>query len=152
MHKDQNGQEILDGRNNLGVVTVNPVHCALKALDTKDPEESFFKYLAEVVEIAHKGLKARVASMVNATAEKSPVLYQNGAFGLRLPPEEKVLPHLIARGCSISLGFIGLHETYNALFDVNEVDDLKHRQNFYIQVTQYLRDQVDKWKAEEGIG
>lgn len=151
MHKDQNGHEILDGRNNLGVVTVNPVHCALKALDAEDPEKEFLKNLAEIVEIAHKGLQARVASMVNATAEKSPVLYQNGAFGLRLPPEERVLPHLIARGCSISLGFIGLHETYNALFG-NSTTDLKHRQDFYLQVTKYLRSQVDKWKAEEGVG
>lgn len=155
MFKDQNGQEILDGRNNLGVVTINPVRCALKALDTENVEEAFWEYLEEVTELAHKALKTRIIYLTEATASLAPPLYQQGAFGLRLSPEEKVLPHLIARGCSISLGFIGLHETYNALFGTSETStptDLRFRQNFYIEVTQYLRDQVDKWKKEEGIG
>ena len=147
---DQEGNEVIDGRNNLGVVTINPVQCALEARFEDNPLEAFWGYLAEVTTLAHKAMQTRIDYLTDATASLAPVLYQNGAFGLRLPPEEKVLPHLIARGCSISLGFIGLHETYNALF--GEDSPLDNRQDFYIQVTQYLRDQVDKWKAEEGIG
>lgn len=158
--KDAEGVEILDGRNNLGVVTINPVRCALKALDSGKQEESFWEYLEEVTDLAHKALKTRIAYLSDATASLAPPLYQQGGFGLRLTPEEKVLPHLIARGCSISLGFIGLHETYNALFGTSETStstdtntsNLRDRQNFYIEVTQYLRDKVDQWKNEEGVG
>ena len=150
MFHDKDGNELIDGRNNLGVVTINPVQCALEARLQDNPIEAFWGNLAEVTQLAHKAMQTRINYLTDATASLAPVLYQNGAFGLRLPPEEKVLSHLIARGCSISLGFIGLHETYNALF--GEATSLDDRQDFYIQVTQYLRGQVDKWKAEEGIG
>ena len=145
--KDENGEEILDGRNNLGVVTINLPQCALEAECFVD---EFWDQLEKVTELAHKALKTRLEYLADATASLAPPLYMEGGLGLRLNGEEKVLPHMIARGCSISLGFIGLHETYNAMF--GNGSDLEERQEFYLEVTRYLRSKVDEWKREEGVG
>ncbi|MGR2462498.1 anaerobic ribonucleoside-triphosphate reductase, partial [Salmonella enterica] len=96
----------LDGRNNLGVVSVNIPRIAIEA---NGSQESFFKLLQERFELSVEASLERIKHLEGAKAKAAPILYTEGAFGLYLNPEEEFLPHLKERA-SISIGYIGLYE------------------------------------------
>lgn len=58
----------------------------------------------------------RIARLENVKARVAPILYMEGACGVRLQAEDNIA-EIFKRGrASISLGYIGLHETINALY------------------------------------
>lgn len=120
------GQEEYDGRNNMGVISVNLVRIALEARNATDDiderEIIFYSKLNEILDIAHEGLLCRANSLNNIKAKISPILYGDstvgayGATGFSLHPEETVGKIFDNHRASVSLGYVGLHETVIALY------------------------------------
>lgn len=122
----ETGKEEYDGRNNCGVISINLVKIALEARNDsttiKGREKYFFEKLNEVLDVAHQGLKFRAESLLKIKAKVSPILYGDstvgayGATGASLHPEEEVGKLFINKRASVSLGYVGLHETVLALY------------------------------------
>lgn len=147
---ENDGEESYSGRNNLGVVSVNIPKIAV---ESKGDIAVFQKLLAEKVELAHDALKFRLERLSTVQAKSAPIMYMEGALGLYLNAEEYVLPHLIGRGASISLGYIGLEEACNAMFG-NEVHtyDSPEKREFALDIVKYLESKTNEWKNDENIG
>ena len=110
---EENGHEVHDGRNNLGVVSLNLPRIALEA---QGDEEKFYRTLDERLALAKKALLTRIARLENTKARVAPILYMEGACGVRLNADDKVADIFKNGRASISLGYIGIHETINALY------------------------------------
>lgn len=144
------GEEVYDGRNNLGVVSVN---LPMVALDAGGDREKFWQILDQYVDVAKQGLDYRLQRLGKVQAKSAPLMYCEGALGLHLDPEEYVLPHLNARGSSISLGYIGINETVNALFgNETKLKDSAEKQAFGLEIVKYLKAKTDAWKKQDGWG
>lgn len=147
---EENGQLIHEGRNNLGVVSLNLPRLALKA---QGNEAEFYRLLDQVLIVAKQGLESRIERLNGVKARVAPILYMEGACGVRLNPDDNISEIFKQGRASISLGFIGLHETINALYgdDTHIYDDLS-RQEKAIAIVQYLKDVTERWKRESGYG
>ncbi|MEW7865614.1 anaerobic ribonucleoside-triphosphate reductase [Aeromonas diversa] len=146
---EESGELIHEGRNNLGVVSLNLPRIALQARDEAD----FFDRLDAALRIARKALMYRIERLDGVKARVAPILYMEGACGVRLKADDNISEIFKNGRASISLGYIGLHETINALFGdkVHVFDDEALRQKA-VAIVQRLRDAVDGWKQETGYG
>lgn len=144
-----NGKEVYSGRNNLGVVSVNVTKAAVEA---KGDLNSFWDILETQVGLAKEALEYRLERLATVKAKSAPILYIEGAFGLRLDPEELVLPHLLERGASLSLGYVGLEEAACAMFGTEvHTFDSKEKTAFIKNVLYYLDTKVSRWKEDSGV-
>ncbi len=148
--QDEQGKEVHAGRNNLGVVSVNLPAVALKA---KGDLDCFWQLLAQSLAVAKQALMTRIERLRGVKAKVAPILYMEGACGIRLQAEDDILQLFVNGRASISLGYIGLHEMLVALFgqEQHPYDD-PAQQAFALQVVQHLRDQVEQWKQDTGFG
>ena len=148
--ENEEGVESYDGRNNIGVVSIN---LPMAAIGHYRDLEGFWKELDELIAVAKAGLDYRIERLSTVRAKSAPLLYCEGAFGLRLDPEEFIIEHLHKRGSSISLGYIGINEVVNALFGTDEkLKDSKQKQEFGLEIIKYLKSKVDSWKEADGWG
>ncbi|TCJ98638.1 ribonucleoside-triphosphate reductase class III catalytic subunit [Volucribacter psittacicida] len=150
----QQGEEIHDGRNNLGVVSLNLPRIALEARTqastSQQREALFYQLLAQRLQIAKKALMTRIARLEQTKARVAPILYMEGACGVRLKADDNIAQIFKNGRASISLGYIGIHETINALFgDKHIYDDQQLRQKG-IDIVRYLSECAKQWKAETG--
>lgn len=147
---EENGEQIHEGRNNLGVISLNLPRIAIEA---QHDEARFWQLLDERLQLCRKALMTRIARFENVKARVAPILYMEGACGVRLNADDSVAEIFKNGRASISLGYIGLHETINALYgaDIHVFDSESLRQKA-ITIVQKLRSTVDKWKAETGYG
>lgn len=147
-YEDENGNEVHDGRNNLGVVSVNLPRIAL---DSHCDETKFFELLEERCELAHRALNTRIDRLRGVKARVAPILYTEGALGYRLNPDDDVLDIFKHGRASISLGYIGIHETINALYkDQGHIYDSEELRKKGVAIVKFLRDKVNQWKDESG--
>ncbi|MDX1302184.1 anaerobic ribonucleoside-triphosphate reductase [Photobacterium sp.] len=148
---DENGQEIHEGRNNLGVVSLNLPRIAIEA---DGDEATFFKLLDARVQLVRKALDTRIDRLRGVKARVAPILYTEGALGIRLNPDDDVLDIFKNGRASISMGYIGIHETINALYaDKGEhIYDSEELREKGIAIVKRLKDAVDSWKRETGWG
>lgn len=144
----EHGENISDGRNNLGVVSINLPRCAIEA---NGNEEQFYKILDKKLKICFDALMTRIERLENVTAKVAPILYMYGAFGVRLKEDDKIIDIFKNGRASISLGYIGIHETIKALYGdyVYNSDDLKQKS---IEIIKYLSDKTKEWKNITGYG
>ncbi|MBS0969153.1 anaerobic ribonucleoside-triphosphate reductase [Chimaeribacter arupi] len=146
---EENGEQIHDGRNNIGVISLNLPRIAL---ETRGDESLFWMRLDERLVLAKKALMTRIARLEGVKARVAPILYMEGACGVRLKADDDVA-EIFKRGrASISLGYIGLHETINALSGNRHVFDHAELQAKAVQIVARLRAATDAWKAETGYG
>ncbi|MDU2732247.1 MAG: anaerobic ribonucleoside-triphosphate reductase [Mixta calida] len=147
---EENGEQVHDGRNNLGVISLNLPRIALEA---RGDEARFWQLLDERLELAKKALMTRIARLEHTKARVAPILYMEGACGVRLKADDNVAEIFRHGRASISLGYIGLHETINALSggETHLYDDDTLRARAVAIVTR-LREAVDAWKEETGYG
>lgn len=110
---EEEGKQIHDGRNNLGVISLNLPRIALEA---EHNEERFWNLLDNRLQLAKKALMTRIARLENVKARVAPILYMEGACGVRLKADDNIAEIFKNGRASISLGYIGIHETVNALF------------------------------------
>ena len=143
---EENGKLLHDGRNNLGVVSLNLPRIAIET----ENEEAFYKKLDERLAIAKEALMTRIERLDNVQAKVAPILYTEGACGVRLKPDDKISEVFKNGRASISLGYIGIHETVNALYDQGDIYDSAELQKKGLAITAYLQKAVNRWKDETG--
>lgn len=144
---EYNGEPQHDGRNNLGVVSLNLPRIALEA---KGSESEFYRLLDERLAIAKKALMTRIARLENTKARVAPILYMEGACGVRLKSDDNIAEIFKNGRASISLGYIGIYETVNALYQQGHIYDSAELRQKGIDIVMYLAQAVQQWKAETG--
>ncbi|CAK6496905.1 Anaerobic ribonucleoside-triphosphate reductase [Pantoea sp. Nvir] len=147
---EENGVEIHEGRNNLGVISLNLPRIALEA---QGDEARFWTLLDARLALAKRALMTRIARLEKTKARVAPILYMEGACGVRLNADDEVGPIFRNGRASLSLGYIGLHETLNALSGGarHPYDDPALRAKG-VEIVSRLRAATDAWKAETGYG
>ncbi|TKB57553.1 anaerobic ribonucleoside-triphosphate reductase [Ferrimonas aestuarii] len=147
---EQEGQLIHEGRNNLGVVSLNLPRIAIEA---QQDEGRFFELLDERLKLAKKALMTRIQRLEGVKARVAPILYMEGACGVRLNADDDISEIFKNGRASISLGYIGLHETINALYGNDEhVFDSDTLRQKALAIVERLRAATDAWKAKTGYG
>ena len=147
---EEDGKQIHDGRNNLGVISLNLPRIAIEA---KGDEAQFWKIFDERLALCRKALMTRIARLDGVKARVAPILYMEGACGVRLKADDDIADIFKNGRASISLGYIGVHETINALFgNKTHVYDSETLREKAIAIVAHLRAAVDKWKEETGYG
>ena len=147
---EENGEQIHEGRNNIGVISLNLPRIALEA---RGDEARFWALLDDRLMLAKRALMTRVARLEKTKARVAPILYMEGACGVRLQADDEVGSIFRNGRASLSLGFIGLHETLNALSGASTqpFDDATLRAKG-VAIVARLRAATDAWKAETGYG
>lgn len=151
VYEDENGQLLHDGRMNLGVISINLPRIALKVRGKKNIRQEFYKELDNVLDIAYEGLMYRVHRFDGIKAEVAPILYCEGATGFRLDPQEEVSKIFKNGYASVSLGYIGVHETILALFGEKAYGN-KDLEAIGLEIVNHLSEKTKQWKAETGYG
>ncbi|WP_158162433.1 anaerobic ribonucleoside-triphosphate reductase [Grimontia hollisae] len=147
---EENGKLIHEGRNNLGVVSINLPRVAIRA---NGCEKTFYKLLDDVLAVAREGLDTRIARLQGVKARVAPILYMEGACGVRLNPDDDISEIFKNGRASISLGYIGIHETINALYGTEEhVYDSEVLREKALNIVKHLKAATDSWKEETGYG
>ncbi|HDY8063159.1 ribonucleoside-triphosphate reductase [Vibrio vulnificus] len=147
---EENGELIHEGRNNLGVVSLNLPRIALKA---NGDEEKFYALLDEKLKLARRALETRISRLENVKARVAPILYMEGACGVRLKADQPIADIFKHGRSSISLGYIGIHETINALFgnQTHVYDDNELREKA-LNIVKRMKSAVEAWTEETGYG
>ncbi|HGH8118918.1 TPA: anaerobic ribonucleoside-triphosphate reductase [Vibrio cholerae] len=145
---EENGELIHEGRNNLGVVSLNLPRIALQA---KGDINTFYALLDDKLKLARRALDTRINRLENVKARVAPILYMEGACGVRLKANDSIADIFKHGRASISLGYIGVHETIMALFGQQKhvYDDVQLREEA-VKIIQHLRNAVEQWKKETG--
>ncbi|OLQ84839.1 anaerobic ribonucleoside-triphosphate reductase [Vibrio ponticus] len=147
---EENGELIHEGRNNLGVVSLNLPRIAIRA---NGSEEEFFKILDEKLVVARRALETRISRLENVKARVAPILYMEGACGVRLKADDSIADIFKNGRASISLGYIGIHEMVNALYGTSEhVYDNDELREKALNIVKYLKKHVEQWTEETGYG
>lgn len=148
--ENEEGEQIHDGRNNLGVVSVNIPRIAIEA--GGDPNK-FFSLLDDRCQVAFEALQLRIERFRGVKASVAPILYCEGAMGTRLDPDDDVMELFEDGRASISLGYIGLHEAVTYLDKQNpeHTFDSKRKQDYAKGIVKILSDYTKKWKEETGF-
>ncbi|PHM29670.1 anaerobic ribonucleoside triphosphate reductase [Xenorhabdus budapestensis] len=147
---EEKGQQIHAGRNNLGVISLNLPRIAIEA---KGNEMRFWQLLEQRLLVVRQALMTRIERLENTKARVAPILYMEGACGIRLKEDDNIAEIFKHGRASISLGYIGINETINALYGdhIHLFDDEQRRQKA-IAIVKRLRKAVDTWKQETGYG
>ncbi|HHW50407.1 MAG TPA: anaerobic ribonucleoside-triphosphate reductase [Pseudoclavibacter sp.] len=144
--RDEDGNDVSEGRMNLGVVTLNLPRIALEA---HGDTELFWRILEERLDIVHDALDYRIRRCTEAVPANAPILYMNGAFGRRLSPTDSV-DELFRNGrATVSLGYIGLYEVAAAFFGGAWEHNPEAKQ-FTLDVLKTLWEHANAWKAASG--
>ncbi|QLG89673.1 anaerobic ribonucleoside-triphosphate reductase [Chitinibacter bivalviorum] len=145
---DENGREVLDGRNNLGVVSLNLPRIAIEA---KGDLEKFNALLQERLQTCFRALYLRIQRLQGVKANVAPILYTEGAFGRKLKPTDGIMDLFKDGRSSISLGYIGLHEVGVLLFGHHPAHSPTARE-FLHGVIQTMSEATKQWKRDTGFG
>ncbi len=145
---EQDGELVHDGRNNIGVVSLNLPRIAIQA---QGSEEAFYELLDAKLNIAKRALDTRINRLEHVKARVAPILYMEGACGVRLQADDPISEIFKHGRASISLGYIGVHEAVIALFgDDKHVFDDETLRFKAIKMVDYLRERTEEWKKDSG--
>ncbi len=144
--KDENGNYKFEGRFNQGVVSINLPQVAIVA---ERDEEKFWSLLDERLELCKEALLCRHEALLGTTSDISPIHWQYGAIA-RLKKGEKIDKYLNSCYSTISLGYIGIYETTMLMRGVPHTEP--EGEKFALKLMHHLRDKVDTWKKETGLG
>lgn len=144
--EDEDGVDSVEGRMNLGVVTLNLPRIALEAAGD---QELFWRLLDERLQTMHDALLYRVERCKEAKPGNAPILYVHGAFGKRLGPTDDVDTLFRGGRATVSLGYIGLYEVATAFYG-GEWESNPEAKDLTLRVLATLRDRAAAWKAESG--
>ena len=143
---DADGNDVVAGRMNLGVVTLNLPRIAL---ESRGSRELFWELLEERLVTVHDALLFRIARCKEATPANAPILYMFGAFGKRLGPADAV-DQLFANGrATVSLGYIGLYEVAAAFFG-GAWEANPEAKEFTLDVLRTLKTRARDWTRASG--
>ena len=143
---EEQGKLVHEGRNNLGVVSLNLPRIAIQA---KGDESRFYQLLDERLILCKRALETRISRLKGVKARVAPILYMEGACGVRLQADDDVLDIFKHGRASISLGYIGLHEAINALFgNQTHPSDSKELQQKAIAILSHMKAITEQWSIE----
>lgn len=159
VEKDDDGVVIIEpkvyGRWNNGVITINIPYVALEARkfveeNGGDKIEKFFEIFTERMNLVREGLKVRHKYAEQIQAKNSPILWQHGAI-TRMQPEMTLGEYMIAHPtlCTISIGYVGLYETCEALIDQSNTTD--EGRKLSKMILEYMNTLCNTWKASDKI-
>ncbi len=143
--KDKNGKEVNSGRMNLGVITLNLPRIAMESRGDKD---LFWKIFEDKVQLVHDAMNIKAARCREAKPENAPVLYENGAFGKRLKPDEDVNQLFENGRCTVSFGYIGLYEVGTVFYGPNWEHN-KEAHDFTVEIVKRMHDWCAYWEKTE---
>ncbi|MGY3724804.1 ribonucleoside-triphosphate reductase class III catalytic subunit [Granulicatella balaenopterae] len=143
---DESGQEVNDGRMNLGVVTLNLPRIAMESGGNL---EVFWKLLGERLDICKDALVFRVERVKEAKPANAPILYMHGAFGERLQREDSVDELFKNKRATVSLGYIGLYEVASVFYG-GEWETNPEAKEFTLNIVKTLKENTDAWGNEFG--
>ncbi|MDN4481811.1 anaerobic ribonucleoside-triphosphate reductase [Demequina muriae] len=143
---DEDGNDSVDGRMNLGVVTLNLPRIALEADRDQD---KFWRLLDERLETVGDALMYRIARCKEAVPGNAPILYVHGAFGTRLGPDDEVDSLFRDGRATVSLGYIGLYEVATAFYG-GQWESNPRAKALTLAVLRRLGERAAAWKAESG--
>jgi len=140
-------QPMVYGRWNNGVITINLPYVAL---ESKKNGVDFYENLDKWLEVCRKGMQERVKSCRKIKAKNSPILWMYGALA-RLEPEQTVGDLMDAHPTrpTVSLGYVGLYETVEAL--IGESNTTDNGRKLSKEIMKYLNDKLAQWKKEDNI-
>lgn len=145
--RDESGKEVLDGRNNLGVISLNLPRIAI---ESQGNQARFDEILSERLALCFRALMCRIHRLEDVKANVAPILYSEGAFGRRLKPNEDIMELFKNGRASISLGYIGLHEVGTLLFGKHPFDDAEC-QDFLRSIVERMNAATKEWSRETGF-
>lgn len=144
--KDENGKEVNSGRMNLGVVTLNLPRIAI---ESGGNFEKFWRIFDERTKIVKDALVFRVNRTKEALPTNAPILYQYGAFGKRLAPEDSVDEVFKNRRATVSFGYIGLYEV-GTVFYGGSWENNPEAKEFTISIVRKMKELCEDWSNEFG--
>ena len=144
--KDKNGKEVNSGRMNLGVVTLNLPRIAI---ESGGNFEKFWRIFDERTKIVKDALVFRINRTKEATPANAPILYQYGAFGKRLAPEDSVDEVFKNRRATVSFGYIGLYEV-GTVFYGGSWEKNPEAKEFTISIVRKMKELCEDWSNEFG--
>ena len=144
--QDENGDDVAEGRMNLGVVTLNLPRIALEA---RGSQEAFWALLTERLGTVHDALVYRIERCKEAVPGNAPILYVHGAFGKRLGPDDDVDSLFRGGRATVSLGYIGLYEVAAAFYGGAWEGDADAKA-FTLRILESLHSHAASWTAEHG--
>ncbi len=142
--QDENGQDVVDGRMNLGVVTLNLPRIALESKGDKD---KFWQIFFERMAVMKDALVYRVERVKEATPANAPILYENGAFGKRLSRTDSVNELFKHRRATISAGYIGLYEVATVFYG-GEWESNPEAKTFTLDILREMKKAAGEWSDE----
>ncbi|MDN4486628.1 anaerobic ribonucleoside-triphosphate reductase [Demequina sp. SYSU T00039] len=143
---DEDGQDVVDGRMNLGVVTLNLPRIALESGGDLD---RFWQLLDERLETLHDALVFRIERCKEARPGNAPILYQYGAFGRRLSAGEDVDQLFRDRRATVSMGYIGLYEVATVFYG-NPWESDPEAKELTLEVLRAMKRRAAAWADETG--
>lgn len=144
--KDENGNYKFEGRFNMGVVSLNLPQMGILA---DGDEEVFNEIFKNRLDLAKEALMVRYHMLKNTPSDVSPIHWQHGAIA-RLEKGETIDKLLENGYATISLGYIGLYELTKLM--TGESHTSEKGQKFAVKVMKTLKEAVDSWKKETGLG
>lgn len=144
--KDENGDYKFEGRFNQGVVSLNLPQLGILS---NGEEETFWNLLEDRLALAYEALMCRHKSLEGTLSDVSPIHWQYGAIA-RLKKGETIDKLLLDGYSTISLGYIGLYETTKLMKGKSHTT--KEGEDFALRIMNHLRETVDRWKDETGLG
>lgn len=144
--KNEKGEYVFESRFNQGVVSLNLPQIGIIA---NGDEKKFWKLLDERLELCYDALMCRHEALLGTVSDISPIHWQYGGIA-RLQKGEKIDELLNCGFSTISLGYIGIYEMTKLMKGVSHTEP--EGKEFALCVMKYLRDTVDKWKKDTGLG
>ncbi len=141
------------GRNNLGVVSLNLPRIALEA--SVYPEatrmEVFHSKLEFMMQTAIDGLHYRISRYEGVTTDCAPILYTEGACGVKLKAGEEISGLFKNGRATISMGYIGMHETAEIMFpDQEHILTNTTKQEFVKDILRSMKTRTQAEKTATG--
>lgn len=144
---DNQGELKYLGRANTGVCSINIPRIVMKS----NSVEEFFELLSEQLELTIEVCTWRYNRLISSKAKEAEFTYIGGVLGKSLHPEDTV-ETLFANGRgTLSVGYIGLHETGLHLFG-EEVWESEEVFNFHKDVMNFINDRLAHEKKTKGLG
>lgn len=143
--KNEKGEYQFEGRLNFGVCTVNLPQVAILADGDLD---RFYAILDERLKLVKEVGLIRYNHLKDAPAKLSPIHWMHGGIA-RLGAEEKIGKLLKGGRSTVSVGYIGLHETVLSLTGESITSEKGHQLG--LDILKYITEQIKKWREETDL-
>lgn len=141
---DENDRCIMDGRFNMGAISL---HFSMIAAKARKEDKDFYDVLYQYLEMIRDIHKRTVEFLSHKKASTNPLGFcQGGFYGGHLDPDQEIGVEFL-RPMTISFGIIGLNEA-----SVFWTGKAIHEDNSWaIDVLKYINEYVDRIKKEDNI-